>query len=45
MSTESVGDKTTETIKETLLTNATLIGRLDEVVEQTDKRMGNIEKI
>jgi len=33
-----------ETTTQTLLTHATLIGRLDGVVEQIDKRLGNIEE-
>lgn len=41
---ESAKEPTKETTTQTLLTHATLIGRLDGVVEQIDKRLGNIEK-
>ena len=41
---ESTKEPTPETTTQTLLTYATLIGRLDGVVEQIDKRLGNIEK-
>lgn len=42
---ESTKDPTPETTTQTLLTHATLIGRLDGVIEQIDKRLGSIEKI
>ena len=41
---ESTKEPAQETTTQTLLTHATLIGRLDGVVEQVDKRLGNIEK-
>ncbi len=41
---ESTKEPAQETTTQTLLTHATLIGRLDGVVEQIDKRLGNIEK-
>ena len=41
---ESTKKPTPETTTQTLLTHATLIGRLDGVVEQIEKRLGNIEK-
>jgi len=41
---ESTKKPAQETTTQTLLTYATLIGRLDGVVEQIDKRLGNIEK-
>ena len=41
---ESTKEPARETTTQTLLTHATLIGRLDGVVEQIDKRLGNIEK-
>ena len=41
---ESTKEPAQETTTQALLTHATLIGRLDGVVEQVDKRLGNIEK-
>ena len=41
---ESTKEPAQETTTQTLLTHATLIGRLDGVVEQIAKRLGNIEK-